>query len=204
MRHRGAAATVASLGVIAPPSQGATRCEHDGHYPKDEPAHREAIRGAWQGRDGARAHETGPSRHRPAHPQGQTSGWTPARKPGSGWNLPAPPRPRRHTLRRIRIAAGDGGRRWRTANGEPWSTSVSTAGSWRSVRSEHDGGAAGSVGEGAFQAVSRHISKNISDDMSAERRRINLTSLGESVHNRKSDARHLDLVHLGSHGELGL
>ena len=42
---------VASIGVVASPSQGASYYERDGYYAKDDPAHREAS--AWAGRGAA-------------------------------------------------------------------------------------------------------------------------------------------------------
>ena len=49
---------VASIGVIASPSQGAAYFERDGYYSKDDPAHREAS--AWAGRGAAALGLSGP------------------------------------------------------------------------------------------------------------------------------------------------
>ena len=49
---------VASIGVIASPSQGAGYFERDGYYSKDDPAHREAS--AWTGRGAAALGLSGP------------------------------------------------------------------------------------------------------------------------------------------------
>ena len=49
---------VASIGVIASPSQGASYYEKDGYYAKDDPAHREAS--AWAGRGAAALGLSGP------------------------------------------------------------------------------------------------------------------------------------------------
>ena len=53
---------VASIGVIASPSQGAAYFERDGYYAKDDPAHREAS--AWAGRAPRRGKD-GEIVHRP-------------------------------------------------------------------------------------------------------------------------------------------
>ena len=49
---------VASIGVIASPSQGASYYERDGYYARDDPAHREAS--AWAGRGAAALGLSGP------------------------------------------------------------------------------------------------------------------------------------------------
>ena len=49
---------VASIGVIASPSQGVSYYERDGYYAKDDPAHREAS--AWAGRGAEALDLTGP------------------------------------------------------------------------------------------------------------------------------------------------
>ena len=49
---------VASIGVIASPSQGAAYFEKDGYYEKDDPAHKEAS--AWAGRGAAALGFSGP------------------------------------------------------------------------------------------------------------------------------------------------
>ena len=61
MRILGAPALVASLGVVASSVQGASYCEKDRHYARDEPAHKEASRWAGKG-------ATAPGLARPVDP----------------------------------------------------------------------------------------------------------------------------------------